>query len=320
MNITTTTQVDPAVATFYDRVLLKRALPYLVYTKFAQVRDIKPKSGNTIKFRRYTALTVATTPLTEGVVPAGQQMAKTDLTAQVDFYGDFVAITDVVDLTVEDAVLAEAAELLGEQAGQTLDIIMRDIVVACASSTNASNGSNGKTPTEIAKADVDAVVAALRAGNARYITDVITASDGVGTSPVGQSFWAISHTDLDSSWKAINGWIGTHAYPKQGTVLESELGAVPDSNVRVLSTTQGHVDTGTTPDSYKTAVIGRDAYGMTRISTLTVRNIVKAFGSGGTSDPLDQLATSSWKASFVGKILNDSFMHILVASNLAGSG
>ena len=86
-NLTTTTQVDPAVATFYDRVLLKRAQPYLVFDKFAQVRDIPGKSGNTVKFRRYSALTVATTPLTEGIAPPGQQLAKTDLTATICFLG-----------------------------------------------------------------------------------------------------------------------------------------------------------------------------------------------------------------------------------------
>lgn len=319
-NLTTTTQVDPGVATFYDRVLLKRALPYLVYNKFAQTRDIPGKSGNTVKFRRYSAMTVATTPLTEGITPPGQQLAKTDLTAQVAFYGDFVHITDVVDLTVEDAVLTEAAEIEGEQCGQTLDILIRDVLMACASVTQATGGSNGKTPTEISEAAVLAVTKVLRAANARYITEVITASDGVGTSPIPASFWAISHTDLDDSWAGLTHWQGTHQYPRQMTILDAELGALPNAKVRVLSSTQGHVDTTTTPDTYKTAIIGKDAYGITRIASLTVKNIVKAFGSGGTSDPLDQRATSGWKASFTGRILNDAFVNLLVASNKAGSG
>lgn len=319
-NLTTTTQVSPGVATFYDRVLLKRALPYLCYNKFAQIRDIPGKRGNTVKFRRYNALTVATTPLTEGITPPGQQLAQTDLTAQVSFYGDFVHITDVVDLTVEDAVLTEAAEILGEQSGQTLDILIRDILMACASQTLATGGSNGKTPTEISETAVLAVTKVLRAANARYITEVITASDGVGTSPIPASFWAISHTDLDDSWSALSHWKGTHEYPRQMTILDPELGALPIAKVRVLSTTNGHVDTTTTPDTYKTAIIGKDAYGITRIATMTLRNIVKAFGSGGTSDPLDQRATSGWKLSLAGRILNDAFINLLIASNKLGSG
>ena len=109
--LTTTSAVDPAVATWYDRVLLERAVPSLVHERFAQRRPLARKNGNTIKFRRYTNLSTATTPMAEGVNPPGQALAKTDLTATISFYGDFVHITDVIDLTVEDAVLTEASAL-----------------------------------------------------------------------------------------------------------------------------------------------------------------------------------------------------------------
>ena len=87
MALTTTTQVDAAVSTMYDRLLLMRARPHLIHLLFAQRRNLNKKSGNTIKFRRYTALSVATTPLGEGNPPAGSQLAKTDLTAVVSQYG-----------------------------------------------------------------------------------------------------------------------------------------------------------------------------------------------------------------------------------------
>lgn len=87
MAITTTTQVDPAVSTMYDRLLLMRARPHLIHSLFAQRRNINKKNGNTIKFRRYTSLSAATTPIGEGVTPGGSQLAKTDLTAQVSQYG-----------------------------------------------------------------------------------------------------------------------------------------------------------------------------------------------------------------------------------------
>ncbi|MFB3926833.1 MAG: N4-gp56 family major capsid protein [Syntrophales bacterium] len=90
MNITTTTQVDPGVAVYYDRILLKRALPALVHDRFAQKRPIPAKGGTTIKFRRYNSLTAATTPIAEGVTPPGQQMSKTDLQATVSQYGSFI--------------------------------------------------------------------------------------------------------------------------------------------------------------------------------------------------------------------------------------
>jgi len=69
MPYTTKTQIADEVNNFYDRTLLERLLPLLVYTKFGQVRDIPRKSGsNTIKFRKYASLAVATTALTEGIM------------------------------------------------------------------------------------------------------------------------------------------------------------------------------------------------------------------------------------------------------------
>jgi len=302
-NLTTTTQVDPAVAIFYDRVLLKRGVPYLVHDNWSQRRNVPKKAGDTIKFRRYSALTVATTPLYEGVTPPGQQLAKTDLTAKVSQYGDFVHITDIVDLTVEDAVLTEAAELLGEQMGETMDTLIRDILAACASSY---------TPTDkkVSDTNIQYVVKLLIGNKAKMITSVVTASTGVGTKPVRPAFFGIMHSDLLSDLEDSTdcpSFKPTSEYPAQTPVIEGEWGAT--KNVRWVITQNGHVTT--VSPKYWTMIIGKNAYGTTTIDGSSVKNIVKAFGSGGTTDPLNQRATSGWKSMFVCRILNDNFMHLL---------
>ena len=75
-------------------------------------KSLPTKSSETIKFRRYTNLAAATTPLTEGVTPAGSQLAVTDITAAVVQYGDFVTLTDKIQMHVEDNVVKEATDLL----------------------------------------------------------------------------------------------------------------------------------------------------------------------------------------------------------------
>jgi len=81
MPTTTTTQVPPAIRTFYDRVLLVRALPELVHDMFGQQRPIKMNSGDQAKFRRYNSLAVAIAPLSEGVTPSPVRLAQTEITA-----------------------------------------------------------------------------------------------------------------------------------------------------------------------------------------------------------------------------------------------
>jgi len=47
-----------------------------------------------------------------------------------------------------------------------------------------------------------------------------------------------------------------------------------------------------------------------------VKNIIKPLGSAGTADPLNQRATSGWKATFVAKILNNAFMTRIVSAGV----
>ena len=307
-NLTTSTEVDPAIAIFYDRVLLKRGKPKLIHTLFGQKKNIAAKSGNTIKFRRYSALTTATTALTEGVTPPGQKLAKMDLLAQVSQYGDYVHITDIVDLTVEDAVLTVANEELGDQMGRTVDEIVRDILQATASVDRCVGiGADDR----LTKADIDTLaVLVLLGNNAQMFTPAIKAGSGQGTSPIRPAYWALSHTALTDDLEAVQGFKSTSQYPAQQGVLDAEWGST--GNVRWLMSTVAYVDAS---DVYANFIIGKNAYGVVDLESGNARSIVKAFGSGGTSDPLNQRATAGWKLMFVARILNDNFMLNLEAKH-----
>src|SRR3990167_6314213 len=118
---TTMTQIPAAIQTFYDRVLLVRALPELVHDLFGQQRPANMNSGEQIKFRRYNSLTVATAPLVEGQTPSAVQLSRTDILATLSQYGNLVIVTDMVEWTNQDKVLTETSTLLGENSGQSVD-------------------------------------------------------------------------------------------------------------------------------------------------------------------------------------------------------
>lgn len=299
-SLTTTTQVDPGVQLFYDRVLLKRAQPFLIHEKGAQTRNIRKKSGDTEKFRRYASLTTATTPLTEGVTPPGQQAAKTDLTVKVKQYGDFMHLSDWVDLTVEDPVLTEFAEILGEQMGKTRDKLCRNIMAACASTVDVSG--------TLAEANVKTAIKTLVNNDAQFLTTLVRAGTGQGTMPVSPAYWAMSNAELLDDWQGVTGWLPTRKYAKPDEADAAEWGSI--EQVRVLLSTQGYKDNSLTYP-YKIPVIGKNAYGVTEIEGGAAKNIVKPFGSGGTEDPLNQRATTGWKMTYAARILNDNFMIVL---------
>lgn len=310
---TTRTQIPREVNNFYDRTLLMRAVPLYVHGRFAQTRNIPRNGGtNTIKFRRYSNLAAATTALTEGTTPAGSQLATTEVTAVIAQYGDFITVTDVVDYESADRVLMETAELLGDQAGNTLDQITRDVLAAGTNVQYASTATSRVTVAAAMKITADEVKEAVRTlknNNTMRVTAMINPTTGIATEPVDSAFVGIVHPDTTYDLQDLTGFVPVEKYASNATVMEGEVGKIKE--VRFVETTNAKVFTGagaSSIDVYATLIMGMNAYATTAINGESLRNIVKPLGSAGSADPLDQRATSGWKATHVAKILNDDFI------------
>lgn len=315
--MTTTSVVTPAPSTspyadFYDRVMLTRAVANFVHQKWAQVRDIPKNAGQTIKFRKYTNLTAATTALTEGTTPAGSVLAITDIVATPLQYGDFVTMSDKVQFSTLDPLLTETAELLGDQAGDTLDQLTRDVIAA--GTTIQYAGTNAATTTikatdVLSAAEAREAVRTLQTNNAKPIMRMVNPADAYGTTPLNACYIGIIHPKTLYDLKSDSAFVPVQKYPNQSDVMEGEVGAIDE--VRFVMSTNAKLNatagSGATVPVYYTPIFGRDFYGITRISGEALKNIVKPLGSAGTADPLDQRATSGWKATFVAKILNQDF-------------
>jgi len=312
MSNTDRTVITREVDAFYSRTLLTRVVPLFVHTRWGQVRDIPRQGGtNTIRFRRYGNLAAATTPLSEGVTPAGKQLSQTVITAVVQQYGDFITVTDVVDYESPDPELMIAAEVLGDQAGDTLDQITRDILAA-GTNVQYANGAGARASIDstdkISLLEVKMATRTLKNNNTRKITTMIAPSTGYNTEPVNACFIGICSADTTYDLDALDGYTPIEKYSSQMGVMEGEVGKLKE--VRFVETTNAKVFEGAGAagiDVHATLIFGRDWYGVTRISGEAMKNIVKPLGSAGTADPLDQRATSGWKSTFVAKILNDDF-------------
>ena len=291
--------------------MLKAARPLLVHTKWAQVKDIPKGNSENIRFRRYTLLTAATTALSEGVTPEGSQLAVSNVNATVAQYGDFVTLTDFLQMTTLDPILTETADLLGQQAGTTLDQITRDVIIAGDTVQYASSATSRTTITSGMKPprqEVREAVRTLQSNDARKITRMVNPSTGFNTSPINAAFVGIISENTLYDLKNETGWIPVEDYASQSGVMEGEVGAMDD--VRFVMTTNAKIFTAGgagSIDVHGTLILGADFYGVSRISGEAMRNIVKPLGSAGTADPLDQRSTSGWKATFVAKGLNENF-------------
>lgn len=309
---TTRTEIANEISAFYDRNLLVRAVANFVHRMWAQVRDIPKNAGtDTIKFRRYGNLTAATTALSEGITPSGSQLSVTDITATVLQYGDYVTLTDKLVFTSIDPILTETSEILGDQANDTLDQLTRDVVVA---GTTVQYASTASARTDITAAmvlnaaEVREAVMTLQINNAKPITRMIDPKDAYNTVPLNACYVAVIHPRVLRDLKSDAAFIPVEKYSSKVDVMPYEVGAV--DNVRFVVSSNAKVFTAggaSSADVYATVVMAQNYLGVTRVSTEALKNIIKPLGSAGTADPLDQRATSGWKATFVAKRLNENY-------------
>ena len=215
--------------------MLKRAMPYLHIEKFGQTYTLPTNSTQTAKFRRYFLqgatgaagpdnginggspfyIPLAITPLVEGVTPQGTILSNQDYTVQLQQYGDFVTITDVIEDTHTDPVLSQATEILGEQAAVTLETLRFNILVAGTNVWYANNVvGRGSIVTAIALADQRRVTTGLNRQNAKKITSVVASNPDFNTTSVEAAYMAIVHPDLDSDIRNMTGFV-----PVANTVL-----------------------------------------------------------------------------------------------------
>ncbi len=313
-NVTTDSGLSAENKTFYDRTLLESAKPNLIHSQFGQKRPIPKNGGKKIEFRRYGALPKALTPLTEGVTPDGRKLTVTSIEAEVHQYGDYVALSDVLDLTAIDNNVLEATKAIGNQAGLTLDTITRNILQAGTNVQYCPKVGASGTTAVTSRADIDATckltvdeikkaVATLKANNVPKISG---------------SYVAIIHPYAAYDLMSDPAWEEMHKYTTSDNMYEGEIGRI--AGVRFVESSEALiVKTSTNPAVFCTLVLGENAYGITEVTGGGLKTIIKQLGSAGTADPLDQRSTVGWKAMQTAEILQQNYM-IRIESGGAFSG
>lgn len=129
-NVNTTDQMSAEMKTYYSDYLIDLAEPELVHDQFGQKHPIPKNGGKTIEFRQYDPLPEQTTPLVEGVTPDGQSLSVKTITAEVEQYGGYVTLSDMLMLTAIDNNLVQATKAIASQAGRTLDTLTREVINA----------------------------------------------------------------------------------------------------------------------------------------------------------------------------------------------
>lgn len=288
-NVEGANQLSAEDKIFYERALLERLLPQLNFYKDAQKKKLPKNNGRTINFRKFNSLTAPTASLTEGVTPNGNDLDITTIEAVVAQEGDFVVISDLIQMTGIDPVLTETSALLGEEAGELVDTRIQE---AIAKGTNVYFAGGVESRANVADsltgADIKKLVRKLKNANAKRF------ADGFYHMQIDPS---IAYDLMEDPF-----WVDVSKYAKPEQMVKGELGKM--HGMKFFESTNLKTATEGDKEVHIAFAYGKDAYACIDLEGGAGKPeiIVKPNGSAGTNDPLDQRASAGWKNCFTAVI------------------
>jgi N4-gp56 family major capsid protein len=326
----------------------ERNLPY--YNGVMPGNLTKNEGSFSVKWRRLDNIAAATTPLTE---LSGDQTAvffgrtaatpiMTDITATVQKYGNYIPHTEELDLINVNSRSAQLFDKLGENAGHSLNLLMRDVFDGASNVRFANSvASNTLVNSAIGAEDIQAAVNFLNRNSAMKQFGMATGDLKTGTNPVRASYYGICHSDVEEDVRGLTGFIPVEQYGGYTDTNVGEFGAV--NGVRwasteiapvstdVATTTLGAAEfrgTGTNNalwSVYSSVIYGKEALGSVGLGTdhaqetysglsqnpnriPSVLAINKPPGSAGAADPFNEVGSLAWKAFWAGSVLNQNWV------------
>lgn len=308
--------------------MLEHAEPILVLNKLGDHKPMPKNASKVMKFRRPIPLAPATQPLTEGVRPQGSNFRYQRITAQLNQYGDWSPITDVVHDLHEDPVGADLSRMSGEQAAETVELVCFGELIGGTNVIYANGEARSDVNTPLRLSHIRKAVRNLLSNRARRITSILGASPMVSTEAVEAGFVAVCHTDIIASVRNIDGFVPVAKYGTRKAICAEEVGSIEDvrflasplfdawadaggakgsGESEVLSTS------GDNADVYPVLVIGQHAFGHIALKGNkdaggAIKPMVRNPGKPEHGDELGQNGSVAWKTYYTAKILNDLWM------------
>jgi len=135
-NLTSSSGLAHYATVYYKRRGLDR-LQKIFRFRDVTMKDILPKqNGRTVQWFRYNNLNALTTPTTEGTVGTSEAVSSNVLQAVVSQYTAFISASDLLVDTLIDPLVVNFSELLGYQAGLSVDTMTRNVIDAQAVGMN----------------------------------------------------------------------------------------------------------------------------------------------------------------------------------------
>ena len=296
-NMTTSSALSAGMQTYYNRELLRTFEPNLVHLQFGDEHRMPPHSGLVMNMRKLIPLETNTKALSEGDPGESVMLAETEVTVQLQQYGEYARCTDKLDLTHLDMDIMRRTKLFGDAGARSIDAVVREELAKCA---NVIYAGGKASRTELTAADKL---------TSRELRKAVKTLKKNHAQTFGGYFVAIVGPDTMYDLQEDEAFVKVSQYQDKENIYTGEVGRL--FGVRLVETTEAKIFEGTGADGADVAsviVLGQYAYGVTSLKGAKPRVIVKPAGSAGTADPLDQISTVGWKMDgFGAKLLQPEY-------------
>lgn len=296
-NMTTSSALSAGMQTYYNRELLRTFEPNLVHLQFGDEHRMPPHSGLVMNMRKLIPLETNTKALSEGDPGESVMLAETEVTVQLQQYGEYARCTDKLDLTHLDMDIMRRTKLFGDAGARSIDAVVREELAKCANVIYAGGKASRAELTaadKLTSRELRKAVKTLKKNHAQTF---------------GGYFVAIIGPDTMYDLQEDDAFVKVSQYQDKENIYTGEVGRL--FGVRLVETTEAKIFEGTGADGADVAsviVLGQYAYGVTSLKGAKPRVIVKPAGSAGTADPLDQISTVGWKMDgFGAKLLQPEY-------------
>ncbi|MBE0418554.1 N4-gp56 family major capsid protein [Pseudoalteromonas nigrifaciens] len=313
---------------YAEMKMLEHADPILVLNKLGDHKPMPKNASKVIKFRRPQALPLATTPLTEGVRPAGSNFRYDRITATLQQYGDWMELTDVVADLHEDPVGSDMSMMAGEQAAETIETVCFGELIGGTNVIYANGVARNEVTATINLGAIRKAVRTLMSNKAKRLTSILSGSAMIGTSPIEAAYVGVCHTDIVASLRSVKGFTPVAEYGSRKPICAEEVGSIEDVRFVASPLFNSWVDaggakgtgaeeavstTGTSADVYPVLIMGQHAFGHIALKGNkdaggAIKPMVRNPGKPEKGDELGQTGSVAWKTFYVAKILNDLWM------------
>lgn len=231
---TTSSGLTDEMKTYYSDYLIDLVEPRLVHDQFADKKNIPRGSGKTIEFRKYSPLAKALKPIQEGVTPNGNTLTMSVLTAEIYQYGDYITLSDILQLAAIDNNVVQATKLLGSQAGRTLDTVTREVV---------AGGTEVIIAPDIDTPDDEPLARHFITPKNKFTPDMAfkakTQLAGMNAAPIDDCYVGIIHPYVSYDLQRNKEWIDVKTYADKEDYYKGEIGKI--GGVRFVESTEAKI-------------------------------------------------------------------------------